>query len=353
MFEKETKLIIADVGTSKTDIAVKPHFNEVYTYPTLVAYNDQGTVIGTDAIELAGTADLIWVKDAARLSKSELRKHPDAFTDFVRESLNRIGIDPPIDLMLSEPALMTQFARTQILEQLGAISGIKRAYFLPELIGTVFSENITGRFIILDMGDGNTSVQGFNNRAPIRGAQQTFRAGRTLTYRTAEVIREHYDVDYNVTDAGSRDYTYMISLKERILSGETQIKIIDNHNEIQIVTVTPKIQSEIVNCLFDDGQYKAVDRIVRDVAFSVKDLARDLLSRIYVTGRTFNSPVILRLFEAEINKLLQDEKNALEIQRIGVTRVQQNAQSVIEGMKVLGEKVQQGSKQWIDLDEYR
>lgn len=356
MFDRETKLVIADIGTSKTDIAVFPHQNQVFTYPTLVAYDDQGIHIGDNALARAGAADLVWVKDAARLSRKELEKHPAAFTDFMRLALNRLEVDPPVDLMMSEPALMTKYAREQILSQLSQIPGIQRVYFLPELVGSAFSDpNLKGRFTLVDIGDGNTSVQAFNNHAPIEGAQQTFRAGRTMTYETAEVLRESFDIDLDVSSAGSPNYRYMIELKHRFLScsHEAEYKIIDERNNVQRIEVGRRIRHEIIECLFDERQYKAVHRAIQDAAFRVKDLASELLSRVFLTGRTFNSQVIMYYFSENVNSLLRESREALDLQEIEIERLPNYSHSVVEGMKVIGKQVQEKSGQWIDLDGFR
>ncbi|MBU7045013.1 MAG: hypothetical protein HXS54_01140 [Theionarchaea archaeon] len=349
MFEKQSKLVLADIGTSKTDIAGEPNLNQRHSFSTLVAYDDSGVHIGDNALERAGAADLVWVKDSARLSRQELMRHPTAFTDYVRLSLNRLDVNPPIDLLISEPALMTASARDLIRDQISEITGVSRLYFLPELIATVFSQELTGRFILLDMGDGNTSIQAFNNRAPIQGARQTFRAGRTITYNVAEVLRNQYDIDYDVTSAGSSNYRYMISLKHRLFSKERTVKIIDQDNQIQDIEVTTSLQRRILSCLFDNRQYKPIQDEIVNVAFAVKDLAPDLLSRVYLTGRAFSSQAVTTIFVQEINRLLQEQMKAFGIGKIEIIRLENYAHSVYEGMKVLGKRIQQDSKQWIDL----
>ena len=350
MFEKQNKLVLADIGTSKTDITGETNFNQRHTWPTLVAYDDQDVYIGDNALLRAGAADLIWPKDAARISKKELEKHPNAFTDYVRLSLNRLDVSPPIDLLISEPALMTVSARELICKQINPMNGVSRLYFMPELVSTVFSrQDLTGKFILVDMGDGNTSGQGFNNKAPVQGAQQTFRAGRTCTYQVAEVLREYYDIDLNVTNAGSRDYRYMISLKHEFLSKKESVKVIDQDNSIQEIQITPILQRRIMSCLFDKRQYQPVHEVILNVAFAVKDIAPELLSRIYLTGRSFASEAVTTLFREEINRLLQNQKDALGIRRIEVTRFDNYAHSVFDGMITIGKRVQDGSKQWIDL----
>jgi len=358
MFGSNRILVIIDCGTSKTDIAFEPHFHHINTYPTLVAYeyisNSSCIHIGDDALSRAGAADLVWVKDAARISKAELEKHPSAFSDFIKISLRGVRKNDQVDLMMSEPILMTRYAREQILQQLAMINQIKRVYFLPESVASVFSADLKGRFILVDVGDGNTSVQAFNNRAPITtAARQTFRAGRTMTYHTAEVLREFFDIELNVTNAGSANYRYVVNLKHQLLSLLEKVQIIDQNGVIQTIPVTTLIQNTIINCLFSNKlQYMPVHQIIRNVAFEVKDLSTDLLRKIYVTGRPFTSQAILFAFEKELNSLLRREREALEIEHIAVKPLDCQ-HSVINGMRSIGKRIQEKSGKWIDLDELR
>lgn len=350
MFNQK-KLVLADIGTSKTDICSELNLNQVHSYPTLIAYDDKGTYIGDNALQRAGAADLVWLKDSARLSRRELQLHPEAFTDFVRISLNRMNIQPPVDLLMSEPALMTTAARDHIISQISEVKGIKRVYFLPELMATAFSQNTPFKFILLDMGDGNTSVQAFNNKAPIQGAQQTFRAGRTMTYQTAEVLRQYYDIDYDLESAGSRNYRYILNLKQIILSDKKSVNIIDQNNDIRQIPITPLLQRRITSCLFEsNSEYRPIHEIIKNVAFAVKDLSPELLKTIYLTGRTFTSQAVMNLFSEEINRLLEKEKKGIGLQKINVTRVENHAHSVIDGMRILGKQVQENSSKWIDIN---
>ena len=129
-----------------------------------------------------------------------------------------------------------------------------------------------------------------------------------------------------------------------------KILSITNDDEIQKITVTPDLQSRIISCLFDDRQYPPIQDVILRVALAVKDIAPELLSRIYVTGRTFTSNAVISVFNQEINRLLAEQKEALCIQRIEVKRLDNYTHSVIEGMKIIGEHgIQVKSRQWIDL----
>lgn len=359
MFEKEY-LVFADLGTSHTRIAHNRKPEQVHEYPTLVAYNDQRDIfIGNDAFNKRGAVDLVWIKDSARLSPNELREHPRAFQDFMKKSLMRIGAKPPVILMLSEPALMTTHGRNQIIEHLAQIQGINQVYFFPEAIASALSFNVTGQFTLIDIGDGNTTVQSFNGRAPIIRnkkplAFQTNRAGRTMTYHCNQVLWDNFDIEMAVTDAGSWNYRYLMMIKEKMLSKENVVKVIDQKDVVRQIRVTFSLQNEIVNCLFDsDLKFRPVQDVIKQSALTVKDIAPGLLSTIYVTGRPFLSEALLRIFIKELNRRLQDTKEALDIQQIEVKRVPNPGRSVLNGMISTAKKIPKTSEKWIDLNDFQ
>ncbi len=355
MFEKPT-IVIGDFGTSFTRIATENGI--IHEYPTLIAYDDNGKHIGENALKRAGAADLVWVKDAARLSKRELAEYPNAFQDFVRQSLNTIEAKPPVDLIMSEPALMTEAARNQITNQLSEIQGIKRIHFFPEAIATAIGAKLKGLYTLVDMGDGNTSVQSFNTAPIIVGrkqerkplAFQTFRAGRTMTYQTAEVLREFFDIHLDVQNAGSHNYNYVVKIKHSFLSDAESVKVINQNNIIETLPVTELIQTKILECLFNKEQkFRPVHETIKESAMTVKDISPGLLSTVYVTGRPFTSNAVYDMFCKRMNELLKEEKEALEISEIEVKRVPDCSRVVFNGMKRGCKTVHRDSGKWIDL----
>ncbi|KYK38419.1 MAG: hypothetical protein AYK18_17275 [Theionarchaea archaeon DG-70] len=353
------KLVLADLGTSNTDVSSG---KEVHTFPTLIAYDDQGNQgIGESAQRQAGIAHLIWIKSRARIS-SEEENYPDAFSDFVRltfEEKLRIKPDESVDLMMSEPTSMTDFARKQIIEQLQLVPQVERVYFLPEPVATAFGADLEGSYILLDMGDGNTSMQAFKGKVPVRvrsgtsvtfTAQQTFRAGRTMTFSTSEVLRNELDIHLDVSSSVSQNYMYTVELKHLLLSTQRRIKVIDENKKIITVDITTELQNKIVSCLFDHKWDSIpIHQVIRDVALTAKAMSTALLSTIYVTGKPFTSEAVYYIFSKRVNELLREEREAFEIQKIDVQRLPNCGHSVMAGMQKLGKKVQEESKRWIEL----
>jgi len=355
------KLVIADFGTSNSDIAAFPHFQQVHSFPTVIFYDQTGNIeIGEEALQKAGTGDLIWIKTSARLEEEELKRHPDAFTEFVELSLRRIKLQKDnIDLMMSEPIDMTPYARQKIIEQLKEIKTIKRVYFLPEPIGTAFSAEFEEKCILVDIGDGNTSVQAFQGKAPVLAkvrtgrklvASQTFRGGRTMTFTTAEILAEMCGIELNVTDAGSEDYKYMIQLKHKILSEEHEVTVIDETKKLKVIQITTEMQKRIISCLFSPAyDYPPVHQAIWDTAFTVRDLSTQLIQKIWLTGKPFTSEAVYFHFSVMLREHLREDLGKLGIHSIEIKRLSNFSHSVVDGMKKIGPRLQKESTKWIDL----
>ncbi len=347
-----------DLGTSKTAIH-SFYGNRDLCYPTVIGYKEDGSyVVGHDAMNLAGAVDLIWIKEESRISKQQLQKHPLAYAHFVYSVLERLGLgEDNVDLMLSEPLLFTKAARKQIVDQLKTIKQIRRTYFLPETVATAFSEKLEGKYLIVDTGDGNTSVQGFNSLLRIEGsAQQTFRAGRTMTFKTQQVLNEFFDIKLGVENSSSPNFNYLKKLKEDILdmnfsgldSGKKLGIIV--RQSIENVLITPHIQREIIGCLFDDDRDTLpLHKVIKASAFSREEIASDILKTIILTGNSFRSVAVEDEVRKRLNELLALEKEALSIKEISVRKASNYTNSVVEGMKVMGESIQKESTKWINL----
>lgn len=360
--EKMNNLVLMDLGTSKTD--AHSVLGEIdFTVESVVGYKEgEKPLLGSEALDLQGAIDIVWFKEYSRISREVQSKYPYAFRDFAEGVIQRIGLENQyIDLMLSEPTVMTKAAREEILNQLRTINQIKRVYFLKETRATVFKEEIKGNYILMDIGDGNTSTEGFNGIMPIRGSErQTFRAGRMMTLKTGGVIRDFFDIDYSVESSTDPNYQYLKMLKEKILQINFQSSLFQKEKGINLsvirsgkldwITITPLIQNEIVSCLFDTKlESDPINEIIRETAFQEKIISAELLQRIFCTGNPLNSLAILTCIRNNLNELFSLEKEGFGIENIQIERVGSFQHSVISGMKKIGVAVQNSSKKWIEI----
>jgi len=354
------KLVIADFGTSNSDIAAFPNFQQVHSFPTVIFYDDAGNVlIGEEALQKAGTGDLIWIKAGAKLAGEELDRHPDAFTEFVRLSLQKLRLRDNLDLLMSEPIDMTPYDREVIMDQLREIKDIKRVYFLPEPIATAFSAEFKEKCILVDIGDGNTSVQAFQGKAPVLVkvrtgqklvASQSSRAGRTMTVATAQELREMCGINLDVEDASSENFKYMIQLKHEILSPQREVVVIDELKRLRTIQITTEMQKRIIDCLFSSAyEFPPVHSVIWDTAFTVRDMGSELIQTIFLTGKPFSSEAVLFHFSGRLRELLRRDLAQLGIHNIKIERLHNFSHSVIEGMKILAPRIQRESSKWIDL----